>query len=221
MELNFAEIENNAHSSYQNYDYDYNSYENFDYNSEEIQNIEPRNIEPRNIEPRNIEPRNTEPRNIEPRKYWEKNLDENKIAQPKKKKVTFTDILNNMNLVVNNQGVLQFMAPVNAGNEEVQQQSYMPHTERKIEPLDPSVKHSYIYNKYFKDYKDVNAPKPVKVARTREEYIQMVVEERIRQVEEKKRIAQIKSKKLIFTTNYSTPGSIKPSKNNLRRMSFQ
>jgi len=42
--------------------------------------------------------------------YWEKT----KVQEPqvKKKKVSFNDILSNMNLVVNKQGVLQFMTPV-------------------------------------------------------------------------------------------------------------
>ena len=40
--------------------------------------------------------------------YWE-NI---QIKEPKKKKVSFDDILSNMNLVVNNQGVLQRMGPI-------------------------------------------------------------------------------------------------------------
>ena len=147
-----------------------------------------------------------------------------------------------MNLVVNNQGVLQFMTTSNSVNEEQYPQQQYPQQQypqqqypqqqypqqqypqqqavRKIEPLDPSVKHSYIYNKYFKDYKDVNTPKPVKVPKTKEEYIQMVLEERTRQIEERKRISQIKSKKMMFTSNYANPGNIQASRNTLRRMSF-
>jgi hypothetical protein len=202
MELNFEELKNTN-----------NSYENNDYKSQEIPNVESQ-------------------------KYWEQNVQLNKNSQPKKKKVTFTDILNNMNLVVNNQGVLQFMGPANSVNEQqyqpqYPQQQYQPQyppqyppqyqpqqAVRKIEPLDPSVKHSYIYNKYFKDYKDVNTPKPVKVPKTKEEYIQMVLEERTRQIEERKRISQIKSKKMMFTSNYANPGNIQASRNTLRRMSF-
>ena len=135
-----------------------------------------------------------------------------------------------MNLVVNNQGVLQFMAPANLTNEEEQhpqqkqysqKNQFNENIERKNEPLDPSVKHSYIYNKYFKDYKEITEPKPKKIPKTREEYIKMVLEERIRQTEERKRISQIKSKKMIYTTNYTNHGNIQASKNNLRKMSFQ
>jgi hypothetical protein len=160
--------------------------------------------------------------NIDSQKYWEPNATQNKNLQPKKKKVTFTDILSNMNLVVNNQGVLQFMAPVNQVEEQQQpyQQPYQQ-PQQQQEPLDPSVKHSYIFNKYFKDYRDINKPKEVKVPKTKEEYIQMVIEERTRQIQERKRIAQIKSKKMMFTTNYThTSNTINASTNGLRKMSF-
>jgi len=137
-----------------------------------------------------------------------------------------------MNLVVNTQGVLQFMAPINQVEEQppyqnpqqqqyTQQQYQKQNQNQKQEPLDPSVKHSYIFNKYFKDYKDVTAPKEVKVPKTKEEYIQMVIEARNRQIQERKRIAQIKSKKMMFTTNYThTSATINASTNGLRKMSF-
>ena len=158
--------------------------------------------------------------NTNSQKYWEQNTQQNK--QPKKKKVSFDDILTNMNLTVNNKGVLQFMTPVQDPQFEYQQS---PHQQtgilKKQEPLDPSVKHSYIFNKYFKDYKDVNSPAPhVKVPKTKEEYYQMLIEERNRQIQERIRISKIKSKKLMFTTNVGIPGNIQVTKNNLRKMSF-
>ena len=48
----------------------------------------------------------------------------------------------------------------------------------------------------------------------------MLVEEKLRQIEERKRIAQIKSTKLLFTTNVGNNGNIPVSKNGLRKMSF-
>ena len=217
MELNFTEI-NKIQNPYQNQNqyqnqnpnqYPYENYDNTSYESQEI----------------------------DTQKYWEPNVTQNKNLQPKKKKVTFTDILSNMNLVVNNQGVLQFMAPINHVEEQQpypqqtqyqtqqqnqnQQQYQNQNPYQKQEPLDPSVKHSYIFNKYFKDYKDITAPKEVKVPKTKEEYIQMVIEERNRQIQERKRIAQIKSKKMLFTTNYThTSATINASTNSLRKMSF-
>ena len=146
-------------------------------------------------------------------KYWEKNTKPPQTTpQTKKKKVSFDDILTNMNLVVNKSGVLQFMSHP----QEIQQQP-----QYQQQPLDPSVKHSYIYNKYFKDYQAANPIIPeVKVPKTKREYLKMLIEERNRQIMEKKRISQIKSTKLLFTTNVGNNGNIPVSKNSLRKMGF-
>jgi hypothetical protein len=105
-----------------------------------------------------------------------------------------------------------------------QQEQFMP---QQRQPVDPSVKHSYIFNKYFKDYADVTPPAPEKrVPKTIEEYNQMVYEDRIKRIEERKRISEIKSTKLMFTTtpdNYAgrvNPRNIQPTRNTLRKMSF-
>jgi hypothetical protein len=213
MELNFSELDNMTTQ---------NPYEQFNENDYGVDN------------------NNSE-------KYWEQAKSQ-KEQKTKKKKVSFNDILCNMNLVVSNKGVLQFIQP----NREPQQQQdyqyeeqyYQPQQQygeqqqygqqqqrqnipQQKQPVDPSVKHSYIYNKYFKDYADVGTPPPDKrVPKTIEEYNQMVYEDRIKRIEERKRISEIKSTKLMFTTtpdNYAgqvNPRNIKPSKNTLRKMSF-
>jgi hypothetical protein len=202
MELNFTEIDN----------LDKNSYENFNTNPNESSN--------------------------QP-KYWEKTKKINNVE--KKKRVTFDDILSNMNLVVNQNGVLQSMVPLQQYDQpqyyqeqQYQQQPYQyqqqpyQQIQKNNGPLDPSVKHSYIFNKYFKDYKDANDNlKPqVKVPKTIEEYRQMVFEERVRQIQERNRIAKIKSTKMLYTSNphmqqNRNQGVIKASKNNLRSMNFR
>jgi hypothetical protein len=173
-------------------------------------------------------------------KYWENNSQtKEKPQSSKKKKVTFDDILTNMNLVVNKSGVLQFMAPnqdqtVTPQNQYPVQKNQYPLqknqspvqnprlVEIKKEQIEPAVKHSYIYNKYFKDYQDANPPVPeMKVPKTKEEYLKMLVEERLRQMEERKRISQIKSTRMLFTTNVGNQGTIQASKNGLRMMSFR
>ncbi len=196
MELNFSEADVN------------NSYQRFDYNKYERQT------------------------NVNPEKYWETtpNNKQNTPIPSKKKKVSFDDILSNMNLVVNNNGVLQFMAP----NQE---QTTTPHPSQNLypfsqqqpksilvkkEPLDPSVKHSYIYNKYFKDYQDASPSTPeIKVPKTKQEYLKMLLQERIRQNMERKRISQIKSTKLLFTTNVGNQGIVKASNNTLGKLNFR
>ena len=172
--------------------------------------------------------------------YWENN----KTNQVKKKKVTFTDILSNMNLVVNKQGVLQYMGmneEINQSPQQYQQpsqynknnfsrqveynQSFQKPQQGKSEPIDPSVKHSYIYNKYFKDYADPNAERRgPRVPKAMEEYHQMLLDDKIKAIEHRKRIQEIKSKKLLFTSvpgGQSNPRNIRPSKNNLRMMNFR
>jgi alanyl-tRNA synthetase len=72
--------------------------------------------------------------------------------------------------------------------------------------VDPQVKNSAIYNKYFKNYKDPNEVIEVKVPKTKEELRKMLIEEHIKRIEAQKRIAQIKSKKMFFFGGDGPPG---------------
>jgi hypothetical protein len=166
-------------------------------------------------------------------KYWEQNTvnNSNNTLETKKKKVTFDDILLSMNLVVNQNGVLQYMAPRNLNNNNNEQNNYklqnkqtqnrLVNNSKKntVNPtaLDPQVKNSFIYNKYFKNYKEENISIPeVRQPKTLEEYNRMVLEDKIKRIQEKIRISNIKSTKLLFTNT----GNIQASKNNLRKMYF-
>jgi len=160
--------------------------------------------------------------------YWKP---QTKPENKERKKVSFNDILTNMNLVVNKEGVLQFMVPNKQdipGQPNYQQNNFLPqqtYNHSNQAPLDQSVKHSYIYNKYFKDYVDPNAQKPgPRVPKTIEEYRQMILEDRIKAIQHKKRIDQIKSTKLMFTSapgSVSNPRNMKATKNTLRTMNFR
>jgi hypothetical protein len=173
-------------------------------------------------------------------KYWE----QAKKEIPKKKKVSFDDILNNMNLVVNQDGVLQYMRPLqeeppyyqnqNYQNQNYQNQNYQTQNYQQKEPIqnmknsnaqpiDPSVKHSYIYNKYFSDYKDNNVPQQgPRRPQTIAELKQILRDDKIREIQHKIRISQIKSKKMLFTNVHVTNvRGIQTTKNNLRSLSFK
>jgi hypothetical protein len=166
-------------------------------------------------------------------KYWE-NEKNQQLQAPKKKKVSYDDILNSLNLVVNKNGVLQYMS-VNPSGDNTEQQynqqqvtkgkplepQYNQQQVTKGKPLEPQVKNSFIFNKYFKDYKDPNAEvvQEVKVPQTIEEYNKMVLEERIKRIQERNRIAQIKSTKMLFENNNNN-ANVNASKNNLRMMKF-
>lgn len=170
-------------------------------------------------------------------KYWEtannKNTNINtniktNTEDKKKKRVNFDDILSNMNLIVNDKGVLQYMAPIKAEyqhQEELQvnnlkkiQQPQSNYKTTNIKPVDPQLKNSAIYNKYFKDYIDSNKPiePEQKQPQTIEEYNQMLFESKMRQIQERNRISQIKSTKLLFTN----AGNIQATNNKLYKMNF-
>jgi hypothetical protein len=158
--------------------------------------------------------------------YWE--TSNVKAQEPKKKKINYNDILNSLNLVVNKSGVLQYISTTDNQEpyyNEKQQYSQQPQQQpNKGKPLEPQVKNSHIYNKYFKDYKDPNVEyvQEVKVPQTVEEYNRMLLEDRIKRIQERNRIAQIKSTKLMFESNNAqvNTGNIRVSKNNLRMMKF-
>jgi hypothetical protein len=213
MELNFSELDNLQTQ---------NPYQNLNYNESQL---------------------NT------PDKYWDNYQEPNQAT--KKKKVSFDDILSNMNLVVNQKGVLQFMQPNPVQNDDFysqpyqqqsyQQQSYQqqPYQEYVAQqmvkkphqnsqqgnqvPIDPAIKNSFLYNKYFKDYKEAITDEPqIRVPKTMEEYKQMLIQDKIKQLQQKKRIAEIKSTKLLFTTNNNTNHNVihGSRNNNLRNMGF-
>ena len=168
-------------------------------------------------------------------RYWETDIPEAE-EKPAKKKVSFDDIMNNMNLVVSKTGVLQLVRSQTQSNcNPPQQQANYPPQQRahyppqnskpvqitKQEHIEPAVKHSYIYNKYFKDYQDAVPVEPeVRVPKTKEEYFKMLREERMRQIAEKRRVSQIKSTKMLFTTNTGAQGNVQSSKNTLGKLNF-
>ena len=115
-----------------------------------------------------------------------------------KAKVSYGDILSSLNLVVENGVLKHIQVKPNLNDQNTQLQR---HTQQQSNNVDPQMKNSYIFNKFFKDYKDqtiVEEPKPIL---TREEQKQAMIVDYIKRVNERKRIEQIKSKKLIFNTN--------------------
>lgn len=121
--------------------------------------------------------------------YWTNIEEQNTVT---KKRVTYDDILSSLNMVVHN-GVLQFAnpTPIN-GLSALQQQQQQQKQQQQTTPVIPQ--NSYIHNKYFKDYlqqQQENQPqKPMTIA----EYIR----DHNARVASAKRIAQVKSKKLLF-----------------------
>jgi hypothetical protein len=160
--------------------------------------------------------------------YWHKNNEQsnNTRKNSSMKPLTYDDILNSLNLKAKD-GNLEFIEkPIqvkkqnvtfdpsvlinnnnNNNNKNVKQDVTTP----QLSGVD---KNSYIYNKYFKDYKDESAVEEPKKPMTREEYIQ----EYNRRIYEKRRIEQIKSKKLMFSRGNDVNISISNPHHNLNKL---
>lgn len=153
--------------------------------------------------------------------YWE--LSKNAIIEKKKKKVSFDDILTNMNLIVNEKGQLQQMIPKNFNsNISNYDNEYNNLNISNQQSIPNIVNQSYIYNKYFKDYNrniELNNKQSSKIPRNIKEYKIMVLQEKIKYIAERKRINEIKPKKLLFSSNGIVQPNIR-SYNNLRKLNF-
>ena len=137
----------------------------------------------------------------------------------KQNEVTYDDILNSLGFGFNN-GVLhkkesfapqQYYQP----NYENQQQTA---TRPSFQGVDPRVKNSAIYNKYFKTYKDPNYVEPPKIPLTPEQLKIQLVKDYVERARARKRIAQIKPKKMLYSTQniaISVPHHNSPNLNKL------
>ena len=167
----------------------------------------------------------------------ELNFSEIKKEQPikQKSKFTYDDILNSLNMVVNNRGELQYMAPkqpqATNGNTYLKNNfnqnklvSNKLATDKlstdklatdtlATDKLEPELKNSAIYNKLFKNYKEIKEPPQIKLL-TPQEYKQQMILNKIKALKEKQRIAQIKPTKLIFVNgNNSIQPNVYPQTN--------
>lgn len=121
--------------------------------------------------------------------------------------------------VNNKSNVLQQLKPGPVLKPSTQQQNYIAsqNAPQKQVKIDPQLKNSKIYNKYFKDYEQEESPQ-IPVFETREDYINYQREQYIKQLEQARRITQIKSKKLLFDSPKANIGMSRG--NNLRKFSF-
>jgi hypothetical protein len=143
----------------------------------------------------------------------------------KKSKISYDDILTSLNLKVNN-GKLEYIQPktTHPGDrlktcyKKQPQQQQQPIYQQQPIPTQNPYQSSYIFNKYFKDYKDPSQPEEEPVFLSPQEYKRQVILEMIRRNQERKRIAQIKSKKMLFAQNNPTPPSYSVPTNNINKL---
>ena len=114
--------------------------------------------------------------------------------------VTYDDILNALGFGFNN-GVLHHKETTEP--QQYHQPNYhnqQPLTQPKKKTIDPAVKNSAIYNKYFKNYKDPNYVEEPQIPLTPEQLKIKLIHDYVERVKAKRRIAQIKSKKMLYST---------------------
>jgi hypothetical protein len=129
------------------------------------------------------------------------------INQKKPNTVSYNDILKSMNVTLVNGKLVLSKGTLNTLKEvkEVKEEN----TSKKVkfanqEPIPQEVKNSAIYNKYFKTYNSIKPTIEVRQPKTVEEYKQMLLEDKIRRIQAKRRIDMIKPKKLLFSRD-NTP----------------
>jgi hypothetical protein len=164
--------------------------------------------------------------------YWDPKPEYEKV-EPKKNNVSYDDILNSMNMVVIN-GRLHFVPNNKFQNTQMTpQQSTIQNQNKSIrQNVNQNVnqninqngnQNSYIFDKYFKNYQQEQAANEIpKVPLTPDEIKRNIILHRLKQIEERKRIEQIKPKKLLFNTsniNISQQGNNPPNLNKLFRFS--
>ena len=150
--------------------------------------------------------------------YWDQHTASSSQPNPKPKaKFSYDDILSSLNLVVSPTGVLQYMTVnqnqsqnqyqyknqnQNQTQNQYQTQNQNQHQIKQVHPqnkIEPQLKNSTIFNKYFKDYKeDGSVIEEPKKPLTRAEYQQMLIQDYIKRAQEKKRIALVKPKQMMF-----------------------
>ncbi len=162
--------------------------------------------------------------NIKPREKFMKNTEiaqNNSTFKPmpkknKKKTISYDDILSSMNTVVID-GKLEFIRndsyvqPKNNVSQEIQPQipqkkfvkigQTSTQQQQQQQQISPEVKNSYIFNKYFKDYKEPFQQTEQQIPLTKQQIIKNFIIEKVKRHNDNIRISQVKSTKLLFNNN--------------------
>jgi hypothetical protein len=158
----------------------------------------------------------SEPENFQTNNYSiENNIKTNKnnipvqLQRRKKKGVSYDDILSSMNTVVidgklefirNDNEIQRIQREINESNGQ-QITKKIVNLNHEQTPIDPNVKNSYIFNKYFKDYKDPNAIEKPVIPLTKKQLLKKLIIEKVNHYNDQIRLSQVKSTKLLFNSN--------------------
>ena len=115
--------------------------------------------------------------------------------------MSYDDILKSMNVtVVNGKLVLSkgTSNKIETGINQVEN-TQTKKVQFSQDPIPQEVKNSAIYNKYFKTYNSIQPTVVVRRPRSIQEYRQMLLEDKIKRIQAKRRIDMIKPKTLLFS----------------------
>ena len=118
-----------------------------------------------------------------------------------KQNMSYDDILKSMNVTLVNGKLVLSKGTANTTEQYVKQPEVAQTKKVQFsqEPIPQEVKNSAIYNKYFKTYNSVQPTVEVRRPKSIEEYRKMLLEDKIKRIQAKRRIAMIKPKTLFFS----------------------
>ena len=195
MDITFSEIDNNLDES--SGDINQNPY----FNETPILKINQSQSQSQKIKPILKNTKITQPIN--------KTNYPDQMQRRKKKGVSYDDILSSMNTVVID-GKLEFIRndnEIQRIQRESNQSKEQPVTKKIVNlnhgpsQINPNVKNSYIYNKYFKDYKEPNAIENQAVPLTKKQLLKKLIIDQVNYYNDQIRLSQVKSTKLLFNSN--------------------
>lgn len=146
-------------------------------------------------------------------KINENNNNNIKQKREKKKGISYDDILSCMNTVVVD-GKLEFIrndSQMHINNDEpqyiqqpqqiVKKNVHFGQLPNQPQQIDPNVKNSYIFNKYFKDYKEPQCISDPKPTLSKQQVLRQLLIDKVNRHNDQIRISQIKSTRLLFNAN--------------------
>jgi hypothetical protein len=112
--------------------------------------------------------------------------------------MSYDDILKSMNVTLVNGKLVLSKGKFN-NVEQIKEENTTKRVQFSQEPIPQEVKNSAIYNKYFKTYNSIQPSVEVRRPQTIQEYRQMLLEDKIKRIQAKRRIDMIKPKTLFFS----------------------
>ena len=206
MDLSFDEIDDLFDTDFSNEDFGIDSeyFENEEYIDDEIE----KSVEVKPVfKPLEIKPLIKQVSQVKPQEIIKpilKPIIKPVIKQEVKERqnMSYDDILKSMNVTVVN-GKLVLSKGTTPNNEETSINQFETIQTKKVQfsqdPIPQEVKNSAIYNKYFKTYNSIQPTVEVRRPKSLQEYRQMLLEDKIKRIQAKRRIAMIKPKTLLFS----------------------